>query len=100
QQKTLYKALVDAYETDKDILETYGDTVTDVEMMRIKTRNPSLDQTSAPKEKTSKSTDKSKKGSKSHHTSTGKSAQEETIYADKDLKEPAHQEFDIGFTED
>ncbi|GJZ73427.1 hypothetical protein Tco_0637573 [Tanacetum coccineum] len=27
QQKTLYKALVDAYETDKDILETYGDTV-------------------------------------------------------------------------
>ncbi|GKC42636.1 hypothetical protein Tco_1060358 [Tanacetum coccineum] len=28
QQKTLYKALVDAYETNKDILETYGDTVT------------------------------------------------------------------------
>ncbi|GJW41099.1 hypothetical protein Tco_0066944 [Tanacetum coccineum] len=28
QQKTLYKALVDAYEIDKDILETYGDTVT------------------------------------------------------------------------
>ncbi|GJY33456.1 hypothetical protein Tco_0417925, partial [Tanacetum coccineum] len=28
QQKTLYKALVDAYETDKDIHEIYGDTVT------------------------------------------------------------------------
>ncbi|GJS20382.1 hypothetical protein Tco_0449014, partial [Tanacetum coccineum] len=28
QQKTLYKALVDTYETDKEILETYGDTVT------------------------------------------------------------------------
>ncbi|GKA96334.1 hypothetical protein Tco_0818429 [Tanacetum coccineum] len=28
QQKTLYNALVDAYKTDKDILETYGDTVT------------------------------------------------------------------------
>ncbi|GKE74375.1 hypothetical protein Tco_1536416, partial [Tanacetum coccineum] len=27
QQKTLYKVLVDAYETDKDILETYGDTI-------------------------------------------------------------------------
>ncbi|GKC55798.1 hypothetical protein Tco_1083396, partial [Tanacetum coccineum] len=26
-QKTLYKALMDAYETDKDILEAYGDTV-------------------------------------------------------------------------
>ncbi|GKC00122.1 hypothetical protein Tco_0986258, partial [Tanacetum coccineum] len=28
QQKTLYKALVDAYEADNDILATYGDTVT------------------------------------------------------------------------
>nr|GEX49222.1 hypothetical protein [Tanacetum cinerariifolium] len=28
QQKTLYKALVDTYETNKDILATYGDTVT------------------------------------------------------------------------
>nr|GEW87683.1 hypothetical protein [Tanacetum cinerariifolium] len=27
QQKTLYKALIDTYETDKVILETYGDTV-------------------------------------------------------------------------
>ncbi|GKE29546.1 hypothetical protein Tco_1444930, partial [Tanacetum coccineum] len=57
--------------------------------------------TSAPKEKTSKSTDKSKEGSKSHHISTSKSAQaEEPIYADKDLEEPTHQEFDTGFTED
>ncbi|GKC28650.1 hypothetical protein Tco_1035944 [Tanacetum coccineum] len=92
QQKTLYKALVDAYETDKDILETYGDTIT------FK-RQP--ESTSAPKEKTSKSTDKFKEGSKSHHTSTGKSAQvEELIHADKDLEEPAHHEFDTGFTED
>ncbi|GKA62949.1 hypothetical protein Tco_0762468 [Tanacetum coccineum] len=28
QQNTLYNALVDAYEIDKDILETYGDTAT------------------------------------------------------------------------
>ncbi|GJT21978.1 hypothetical protein Tco_0891915 [Tanacetum coccineum] len=28
QQKTLYKALVDAYEADNDILATYGDTTT------------------------------------------------------------------------
>ncbi|GJX65569.1 hypothetical protein Tco_0299912 [Tanacetum coccineum] len=28
QQKNLYKALVDAYEADKGILDTYGDTVT------------------------------------------------------------------------
>ncbi|GKC17971.1 hypothetical protein Tco_1014753 [Tanacetum coccineum] len=57
--------------------------------------------TSAPKEKTSKSSDNSKEGSKSHHTSTGKSAQaEEPIHADEDLEEPTHQEFNTGFTED
>nr|GEX56869.1 hypothetical protein [Tanacetum cinerariifolium] len=28
QQKTLYKALIDPYETDKVILDTYEDTVT------------------------------------------------------------------------
>ncbi|GJR54555.1 hypothetical protein Tco_1405076 [Tanacetum coccineum] len=89
----------------------------DNEMMRMKTKNPLLDQneggskrrragkepesTSAPKEKTSKSSDKSKEGFKYHHTSTGKSAQvEEPIHADEDLEELAHQEFDIEFTEE
>ncbi|GKD01457.1 hypothetical protein Tco_1171731 [Tanacetum coccineum] len=118
QQKTLYKALVDAYETDKDILETYGDTVTfkrrrddedeDEEPSAGSNRGSKRrragkepESTSAPKEKTSKSSGKSKEGSKSHHTSTGKSAQaEEPIHADEDLEEPAHQEFDTGFTED
>ncbi|GJZ96241.1 hypothetical protein Tco_0668575 [Tanacetum coccineum] len=118
QQKTLYKALVDAYETDKDILETYGDTVTfkrrrddedeDEEPSARSNRGSKRrragkepESTSAPKEKTSKSTGKSKEGSKSHQKSTGKSAQaEEPIHADEDLEEPAHQEFDTGFTED
>ncbi|GJU98332.1 hypothetical protein Tco_1327603 [Tanacetum coccineum] len=93
QQKTLYKALVDAYETNKDILETYGDT------RRRARKEP--ESTSAPKEKTSKLTGKSKEGSKSHQKSTGKSAQaKEPIHADEDLEEPAQQEFDTGFTED
>ncbi|GJV76039.1 hypothetical protein Tco_1507623 [Tanacetum coccineum] len=49
-----------------------------------------LESTSAPKEKTSKLTDKSKEGSKSYHTSIGKSTQaEEPIHADEDLEEPA-----------
>ncbi|GKG20246.1 hypothetical protein Tco_0380047, partial [Tanacetum coccineum] len=117
-QKTLYKELVDAYESDKIILDTYGDTVT------IKRRQDDQDEdekpftgsnrgskrgragkepesTSAPKEKTSKLSRKYKDGSKSHHTSTGKYAHaEEPIHADEDLEEPAHQEFDTGFTED
>ncbi|GJT12961.1 hypothetical protein Tco_0860003 [Tanacetum coccineum] len=118
-QKTLYKALVDTYESDKLILDTYGYTVT------IKRRRDDQDEddepsagsnqgskrrragkepesTSAPKEKTSKSSGKSKEGSKSHHTSTGKSAhvEEPIIHADKDFEEPTRQEFDTGFTED
>ncbi|GJT33690.1 hypothetical protein Tco_0924109 [Tanacetum coccineum] len=78
QQNTLYKALVDAYESDKDILASYGDT------RRRARKEP--ESTSAPKEKTSKSTGKSKEGSKSHEKSTGKSAQaEEPIHADEDF---------------
>ncbi|GKE39909.1 hypothetical protein Tco_1463314, partial [Tanacetum coccineum] len=57
--------------------------------------------TSAPKEKTSKTTGKSTDGSKSQHKSAGKSAHtEEPMHTDKDLEEPAHQEFDIGATEE
>ncbi|GJU13906.1 retrovirus-related pol polyprotein from transposon TNT 1-94 [Tanacetum coccineum] len=99
QQNTLYNALVDAYEIDKDILETYGDTAT----FKRHPNKPKTDHESsnAPKEKTSKSTDKSKEGSKSHQKSTGKSAQaEEPIHTVEDLEEPAHQEFNTGFIED
>nr|GFA24230.1 hypothetical protein [Tanacetum cinerariifolium] len=79
QQKTFYKALVDAYETNKDILETYGDTVTlkrrrDDEYeddepsarsnrgSKRKKTEKEPESTNAPKEKTSKSTGLSKKG--------------------------------------
>ncbi|GJU34442.1 hypothetical protein Tco_1182796, partial [Tanacetum coccineum] len=110
-------ALVDAYESNKLILDTYGDIGT------IKRRRDDQDEdeepsvgsnrgskrrragkepesTSAPKEKTSKSFGKSKEGSKSHNSSTSKSAQaEEPIHVDEDLEEPAHQEFDTRFTE-
>ncbi|GJR33291.1 hypothetical protein Tco_1109523 [Tanacetum coccineum] len=58
----------------------------DVEMMRMKMMNPPMDQT---------------EGSKSKTRSTGKSAQaEEQVYTVKDLEEPAHQEFKMGFTKD
>nr|GEZ58136.1 hypothetical protein [Tanacetum cinerariifolium] len=81
QQKTLYKALIDAYETDKVILDTYGDTVMikrcqddeddDEEPFagsnrkskkRRARKEPKL--TSKLKEKTSKSIGKSKEWSK------------------------------------
>ncbi|GKD15497.1 hypothetical protein Tco_1199904 [Tanacetum coccineum] len=90
EQKNLYKALVDAYKSDKLILDTYGDTVS------FKRQS-----TSAPKEKTSKTSGKSYEGSKSKHKTAGESAQtEEPMHTTKDLEEPAHQEFETGVTED
>ncbi|GJW66005.1 hypothetical protein Tco_0117889 [Tanacetum coccineum] len=57
--------------------------------------------TSAPKEKTSKTSGKSYEGSKSKHKTAGESAQtEEPMHTTKDLEEPAHQEFKTGVTED
>nr|GEV94332.1 copia protein [Tanacetum cinerariifolium]GEV94421.1 copia protein [Tanacetum cinerariifolium] len=117
-QKTLYKALIDAYETDKVILETYGDTVTfkrrrddedeDKEPFagsnwgsKRRRSGKEPESNSTPKEKTSKSTGSSKEGSKSKTRSTDKSAQaEEEVHTDKYLKEPAHQEFKTGCSED
>ncbi|GKE34661.1 hypothetical protein Tco_1453983, partial [Tanacetum coccineum] len=114
KQRNLYKALVDAYESDKLILDTYRDTIL------FKRRRDDEDKyeepfarsnrgskrrrvgkqpesTSAPKEKTSKTTGKSTEGSKSHH----KSAQaEEPMHTAKDLEKLAHQEFETGVTED
>ncbi|GJT44385.1 hypothetical protein Tco_0953100 [Tanacetum coccineum] len=88
EEKNLYKTLVDAYESDKDILATYRDTVTlkrhrDDEEPSVGSNRGSKrrrarkepESSSAPKEKTSKSTGKSKEGSKSYQKSTGKSAQ-------------------------
>ncbi|GKC32628.1 hypothetical protein Tco_1039922 [Tanacetum coccineum] len=118
EQKNLYKALVEAYESDKLILDTYGDTVSFKRRRddEDKDEEPSAgsnrgskrrragkepESTSAPKEKTSKTTGKSTDGSKSQHKSAGESAHtEEPMHTDKDLEEPAHQEFDIGATEE
>ncbi|GJZ08707.1 hypothetical protein Tco_0542990 [Tanacetum coccineum] len=118
EQKNLYKALVDAYESDKLILDTYRDNVSFKRRRDddYKDEEPSTgsnwgskrrragkepESTSAPKEKTSKTTGKLTGGSKSHHKSAGESAQaEEPMHTAKDLEEPAHQEFKIGVTED
>nr|GEW96558.1 hypothetical protein [Tanacetum cinerariifolium] len=114
QHKTLYKELIDAHENDKVILDTYGDTVTfkrrqddeddDEEPCAGSNRGSKRRRarkepksSSAPKEKTSESTGKSKEGSKSHHKSTGKSTQaDEPIHTVEYLEEPKPQEFNIG----
>ncbi|GJX05463.1 hypothetical protein Tco_0191379 [Tanacetum coccineum] len=55
----------------------------DVEMMRMKTKNPLLDQTGGPRDE-----------------ELERNLTEEPIHADEDLEEPTHQEFDTGFTVD
>nr|GEU33363.1 hypothetical protein [Tanacetum cinerariifolium] len=118
EQRNLYKALVDAYECDKIILDTYGDTVT-LKRRRDdadKDKEPSArsdrgskrrregkepESTSAPKEQATKTTGKSTQGSKSHQNTTSKSAPaEEPMQITQDLEEPSHQEFKTGFADD
>ncbi|GJW64373.1 hypothetical protein Tco_0116257 [Tanacetum coccineum] len=113
EHKNLYKALVEAYKSNKLILDTYGDTVSFKRRRddEDKDEEPSVgsirgskrrragkepESTSAPKEKKSKTISKSTDGSKSQHKSTGESAHtEDPMHTDKDLEEPTHQEFDI-----
>ncbi|GJT39259.1 hypothetical protein Tco_0939124 [Tanacetum coccineum] len=91
EQKNLYKAL------DKDEEPSAGSN----RGSKRRRAGKEPESTSAPKEKTSKTTDKSTKRSKSHQKSTDESAQaEETMQTAKDLEEPTHQEFKIGVTED
>nr|GFB29009.1 hypothetical protein [Tanacetum cinerariifolium] len=85
EQRNVYKALVDAYESDKIILNTYGDTFTE---------GTEPESTSAPKEKATKTTGKSTQGSKSHQKTASKSAPvEEPVQTTQDLEETSCQEF-------
>nr|GEV39325.1 hypothetical protein [Tanacetum cinerariifolium] len=88
QQKTLYKALVDAYESDKDILTTYGDTVT------LKRRRDDKDDDKEPSAGSNRGS-KRRRAEKEPESFT-----KEPIPNVEDLEEPAHQEFETGFTED
>ncbi|GJU50907.1 hypothetical protein Tco_1220462 [Tanacetum coccineum] len=114
-QRQLYKALVDAYEADKILLDTYGDTVTikrprdgaddDQEpsagtdqgsKRRRSGKEPAS--TSAPRETTTTTAGKTTTtGSKTHKQSASQSAPvEETMQTTDVFEAPAHQEFETG----
>nr|GFA46341.1 hypothetical protein [Tanacetum cinerariifolium] len=115
EQRNLYKALVEAYESDKIILDTHGDTVT-LKRRRDddadKEEEPSAgsdrgskrlregkepESASAPKKKVTKSAGKSTQGCKSQQTSASESATtEEPIQNTFKMEEPSHLEFDTG----
>ncbi|GJU65870.1 hypothetical protein Tco_1247705 [Tanacetum coccineum] len=114
-QRQLYKALVEAYEADKILLDTYGDTVTikrprdgaddDQEpsagtdrgsKRRRSGKEPAS--TSAPSETTTKTAGKTTStGSKTHKKSASQSAPvEEAMQSTDVFKGPADQEFETG----
>ncbi|GJS54246.1 hypothetical protein Tco_0627608 [Tanacetum coccineum] len=117
-QKDLYKALVKSYNSDKDIISSYGDVVTLKRGRNDKDKDedPSVrsnqgskrrgsgkeaESSKKPTHKKSKSTSSSKGTSRSQPRSSGKSAHaEEHRQQVDDLEDQSHQEFDKGNNDD
>ncbi|GJW93703.1 hypothetical protein Tco_0173375 [Tanacetum coccineum] len=79
EAENLYKALVEAYESDKLILDTYGDTVS------FKRRKDDEDKDEEP----------------SAGSNRGQTAQaKEPMHTADDFEKPTHQEFETGVTDD
>nr|GEV77557.1 hypothetical protein [Tanacetum cinerariifolium] len=93
EQRNLYKALVKAYESDKIILDTYGDTIT-----LKRRRDDDADKDEEPSTGSDRgSTGKSTQGSKSQQTSASKSATaEEPMQTTHEMEEPSHLEFETS----
>nr|GEY45200.1 ribonuclease H-like domain-containing protein [Tanacetum cinerariifolium] len=115
EQKNLYKALVEAYESDKIILDTQRETVTlkrrrddDADKDEEPSAGPDRgskrrkegkepESASAPKEKATRSAGKSTQGSKSRQASASESPiAEEPMQTTFQMEEPLHPEFDAG----
>nr|GEX09969.1 hypothetical protein [Tanacetum cinerariifolium] len=113
-QKNLYNALVESYNSDKDIFSSYGDIVTlkrgrddqdkdedpSTGSNRVSKRRRSGKEAESSKElthKESKSTNSLKDASRSQPKSSGKSAHaEEHGQKVDDLEDQSHQEFNTG----
>nr|GEZ14562.1 hypothetical protein [Tanacetum cinerariifolium] len=115
EQRNLYKALVDAYESDNIILDTYREIVT---LKRRRDDDADKDEepfagpdrgskrhregkepesASAPMETATRSAGRSTQGSKSRQASSSKSAfADEPMQTTFQMEEPSHSEFNIG----
>nr|GFC44600.1 hypothetical protein [Tanacetum cinerariifolium] len=113
------QALVEAYESDKIILDTYGYIVTlkrrhdddadkDEEPSAGSDRGSKRqregkepESTSAPREKATRTIGRSTQGSKSQQKTASESGPaEEPMQTTQDLEEPSHQEFETGADDD
>nr|GEW43340.1 hypothetical protein [Tanacetum cinerariifolium] len=115
EHRNLYKALVEAYESDKIILDTYRDTVTlkrrcDDDADKVEEPSPRPDRgskrcrlgkepesASAPTEKATRSAGRSTQGTKSQQTSASKfPTAEEPMQTTFEMEKPAHLKFKTG----
>nr|GFA36121.1 integrase, catalytic region, zinc finger, CCHC-type, peptidase aspartic, catalytic [Tanacetum cinerariifolium] len=94
EQRNLYKALVKAYESDKIILDTYGDVVT-----LKRRRDDDADKDEEPFAESDRGSKRQREGKEPETTSESGPA-EEPLQTTHDLEEPSHQEFEIGAADD
>nr|GEZ07572.1 hypothetical protein [Tanacetum cinerariifolium] len=91
EQMYLYKSLVEAYEADKIILDTYGERVI------LKRRRKEPESASAPLQTATRSAGRSTTGSKSQQASASESAfAEEPVQTTSHIEEPSHPVFKTG----
>nr|GEX20845.1 hypothetical protein [Tanacetum cinerariifolium] len=94
KQRNLYKAPVEAYESDKIILDTYAGPDRGSKRRREGKEPESV---SAPTETATRSAGMSTQGSQSRQTSASESAfVEEPMQTTFQIEEPSHPEFDTG----
>nr|GFC62476.1 hypothetical protein [Tanacetum cinerariifolium] len=87
EQRNLYKALVDAYESDKIILDTYGDTVT---LKRRRDDDADIDE--EPSAGSDRGSKRHREGKEPDESATA----EESMQTTFEMEEPSYLEFEIG----
>nr|GEW51652.1 hypothetical protein [Tanacetum cinerariifolium] len=87
EQRNLYKALVEAYESDKIILDTYIDTV-----MLKRRRDDDFDKDEEPSVGPDRGSKRCREGKEPDESATA----EEPMHTTFKMEEPAHPEFETG----
>nr|GEY25954.1 hypothetical protein [Tanacetum cinerariifolium] len=87
KQRNLYKALVEAYVSDKIILDTYGDTVT-----LKRHRDDDVDKDEEPFDGLDRGSKRRREGKEPDESATA----EEPMQTTHEMEEPSHQEFETG----
>nr|GEU44417.1 hypothetical protein [Tanacetum cinerariifolium] len=90
EQRNLYKSLEEAYESDKIILDIYGDTVI------LKRRRNDEDKDEEPSSGSDWGSKRQREGKEPDESALA----EEPMKTNKDLEEPLHQEFETGVADD